>query len=290
MTLRTLLVSANGTKESQTLLESAFKSAQQIGAHLTVMHVRTDPRETIPLLGEGMSVGMIDDMTQLAEEEGNKRVAKAREQFEDCVSKFSAVETEHPSASGYSTTWKEVSGREDEMVAQYGRMVDLILVSRPDANTEVGHTLVLNAALFDTGRPALVVPPNGISGSEGIGKKIVISWNGSPQSARAVSSALPLLKNADDVSVFTIESSTTPAVASAGMTDYMAYHGVNASLHTLTGSGTSVGEALLKEVKSLGADMVVMGAYTHSRMRQLILGGVTRHVLEEATVPLFMAH
>ena len=151
----------------------------------------------------------------------------------------------------------------------------------------MGHTLVLNAALFDSGRPALIVPPKGIGQ---IGQKIVVSWNGSAQSARAVSSALDILKKAAEVTIFTIESQRATSASSAGMTDYMAYHGITCSVHTLTGTGTSVGEALLKEVSAIGADMIVMGAYTHSRMRQLILGGVTRHVLEESPVPLFMAH
>lgn len=287
MPIRTVLVSAGGTKESKTLLESAFRFTRNLDAHLTVLHVRADPRETIPLLGEGMSVGMIDDMTRLAEEECNNRVSRARTQFDDCVAEMSVPVDDNPGSNGFTASWIEANGREDEVVAQFGRLADLTLVSRPDVNAEVGHTLVLNAALFDSGRPALVVPPGGINE---IGKKIVISWNGSAQSARAVSSALPILREADEVSIFTIESPRATAVSSAGMTDYMAYHGIKCSVHTLTGSGASVGEALLKEVNSIGADLVVMGAYTHSRMRQLILGGVTRHVLEQSTVPLFMAH
>ncbi len=287
MAIRTVLVSAGSTEESQVLLKSAFHLAKDLAAHLHVLHVRADPRETIPLLGEGMSVGMIDDMTRIAEDECNKRAQRARAQYDECVATFSAPVNDNPAAQGFSVSWIEAGGREDEVLAQYGRLVDLIIVARPNVEAEVGRTLILNAALFDSGRPALVIPPGG---TQKIGKRVVVSWNGSAQSARAVSSALPVLKAADEVSIFTIESQKTAGHPSAGMAEYMAYHGIDCSIRTLSGSGTSVGEALLKEVETIGADLIVMGAYTHSRMRQLILGGVTRCVLEKANVPLFMAH
>jgi len=287
MTIRTALVSVGSTEESRVLLNSAFHLARDIGAHLQVLHVRSDPRETIPLLGEGMSVGMIDDMTRIAEDECNKRAQLARATYDACQAEFSAPVTDSPLAEGFSVSWTEASGREDEVLAQYGRLADLIFVARPNAESEVGHTLMLNAALFDTGRPALVVPP---AGTQKMGSKIVVSWNGSSQSARAVSSALPILRNADEVSIFTIENLQTANQSSAGVAEYMAYHGIECSVRTLTGSGTPVGDELLKEVEAIGADLIVMGAYTHSRMRQLILGGVTRCVLEKSTVPLFMAH
>jgi len=90
--------------------------------------------------------------------------------------------------------------------------------------------------------------------------------------------------------VFTIEGPRTMGQTSPGIIEYMAYHGIKCSAHTLVKTGASVGEALLSEANSVGADMVVMGAYTHSRMRQMILGGVTSHVLDNSTLPLLMAH
>ncbi len=287
MAMRTVLVSANGASGSKALLDSAFRLAKDMDAHLNVLHVKADPRETIPLLGEGMSVSMIDDMTRLAEEESDNRAKRARAHFDACVSETSAIQSLEPASAGFSVSWVEASGREDDVVAQFGRVSDLIVVSRPDAEVEAGHTLVLNAALFETGRPVLVAPPGGMGE---IGRKVVVSWNGSAQSARAVSSALSFLKNADEVTVFTIEGPRTIGQSSTGILEYMAYHGIKCSAHTLAKTGTSVGEDLLKEARSVGADMIVMGAYTHSRMRQLILGGVTSHVLDNSPLPLFMAH
>ena len=287
MAIKIVLVSINGASNSSILLDSAFNFAKKLATHLHVLHVRVDPRETIPLLGEGMSVGMIDDMSRIAEEECSSRQIRARSHYNECLIKYSTQEIDNPSADGNTVNWTEMPGREDEVVAKLGRLADLTIVSRPNVEVAVGHTLVLNAALFETGRPVLVIPPNGIGE---IGKKIVVSWNGSAQSARAVSSALPILRNADEVNVFTIESSRTSGELSLGVSEYMAYHGINCSVRRLSGTGASVGEALLKEAELVSADMIVMGAYTHSRMRQLILGGVTRLVLEQSDLRLWMAH
>jgi nucleotide-binding universal stress UspA family protein len=287
VSFRTLLVSASGVDDSMVLLNSAFNMAKNLDTHLHVLHVRADPRETIPVLGEGMSVGMIDDMTRIAEEECSSRQTRARAQYDECLIKYQTRETDNPSEAGNSVSWTEMSGREDEVVAKLGRLADVIIVSRPNVEVSVGHTLVLNVALFDTGRPVLVVPPEGMGG---IGKKVVVSWNGSAQSARAVSSALPILRNADEVNVFTIKSKTPFGEPNVGVSEYLSYHGINCSTRELSWSGTSVGEALLREAGFVGADMIVMGAYTHSRMRQLILGGVTRHVLEKSDIPLLMVH
>jgi nucleotide-binding universal stress UspA family protein len=287
MAFKIALVPVSGADKSSTLLDSAFNLTKNSNNHLRVLHVRADPRETIPVLGEGMSVGMIDDMTRIAEEECSNRQTRARAKYDECLTKYKTQETDSPSVAGNTVSWTEVRGREDEVVAKFGRLADVIIVSRPSVEIAIGHTLVLNAALFDTGRPVFVVPPKGIDET---GKKVVISWNGSAQSARALSSALPILKNADEISVFIIESKRTTDDLSQGFTEYMAYHGISCSISKLSGSGTSVGGALLKEADLVNADMVIMGAYTHSRMRQLILGGVTRYVLENSDIPLLMAH
>jgi nucleotide-binding universal stress UspA family protein len=287
MAFRIVLVSASGANDTTIILDSAFNLAKNLGSHLHVAHVRVDPRETIPVLGEGMSVGMIDDMTRIAEEECSSRQARARANYNECLIKYLTQETDIPSAAGNTVSWTETRGREDEVVAKLGRLADVIIVPRPSAEFAVGHTLALNAALFETGRPVLVVPPKG---AREIGKKVVVSWNGSAQSARAVSSALPILQDADEVNVFIIESKRTTDETSIGVSEYMAYHGVSCLVHKFSGNGSSVGESLLKEADFVGADIIVMGAYTHSRMRQLILGGVTRHVLEHSDIPLLMAH
>ena len=134
----------------------------------------------------------------------------------------------------------------------------------------------------------LVAPPGG---TDDFGKHIAISWNGSAQAARAVGSALEMITRAEKVTVLTAESARTSAARAPELVAYLEWHRIAPDTRTFSIEGRQPGGAdLLAECVRIGADLLVMGAYTHSRVRQLILGGVTRHVLEEAEIPLFMAH
>jgi len=287
MTIRIILAPIDGTDESKPALEVAVGIAAAFSAHVTALHVRTDPKESIPLLGEGMSVAMIEDMVHIAEAEADEKGKTARGHFDACLSERGITVTSDPDTAGASAEWREEWGRDDDVVARYGRLADLIVAPQPTGDSDVSLTLALNAALFDTGRPVLVVPPG--SGSA-LGRKVAVSWNGSAQSSRAVGSALPFLKNAEEITVFSVESPRTQSSKSRDVSKHLAWHGLRCSTREIVGSGGTVGVELMKEVEKAGIDLLVMGAYTHSRVRQLILGGVTRHVLENAKLPVLMAH
>ncbi len=154
--------------------------------------------------------------------------------------------------------------------------------------------VTLNAALFDTGRPVLVAPP---AGGDAPSKPfsadghVAVSWNGSAPTARAVGSAMGLIAKTDKVTVLTAASDQTSAPRAPELAAYLEWHRIVPEIRTFTSDGgPSIGKALLAECSSLGVDLLMMGAYAHSRVRQLILGGLTRHVLEHAALPLFMAH
>lgn len=287
MTLRTILIPADGTEDSERCLDMGFRMAKRLESHVKALHVRSDPKDTVPLLGEGMSVAMIEDMMDIAEKEGVTRSTQARQAFDAAVQKYGATLTDTPSGRGFSARWVEEFGREDDGVAAHGRLADLIVAARPTEDSDVSTNLTLNAAIFETGRPVLVVPPGEVAEP---GRRIVISWNGSAQSARAVASAMPLLRAAETVTAFTVDSGRTSGERAPELATYLQWHGITANTQTIFGQGSAVGAKLMEDLKAENADLLVMGAYTHSRMRQLILGGVTRHVLEEAKVPVLMAH
>lgn len=287
MSIRTILTPIDGSPASVETAKAGFCVGRELGAHVDAIHVRTDPKDTIPLLGEGMSVAMIEDMVEIAEKDSRERRDAASSTFNQAASTYDAQITDQPTTAGFTASWSEEVGRDDEVIARRGRLSDVIIVGRPGDGSDVTATLSLNAALFETGRPVMVVPSTGI---ENISNKIAISWNGSAQSAKAVASAMPLIKNASKVTVFTIDNDQTSAARAPELVKYLEWHGVEADMRTLEAHGNAVGAELLREAGGVGAELLVMGAYTHSRMRQLILGGVTRHVLENSTIPLFMAH
>lgn len=290
MDIRTILVPTDGSDAANPVMEVALTLGRDLAAHVDVLNVRPDPKDTIPLLGEGMSVAMIEDMIQIAEKEGRDRAGRGRQAFDALVKKLDIAVSDKPEAGGASAHWSEEVGRDDEVTARRGRLADLMVVARPTETSDVSSTLTLNAALFDTGRPVLVVPPGG---GGRIGRNIAVPWNGSAESARAVSSALPLLKRADKVTVFTAKTPKIPAVRAQDLASYLRWHGIKPEAHTLDTEASdrqAIAVALLAALTEGNVDLLVMGAYTHSRMRQLILGGFTRHVLENATIPVFMAH
>lgn len=287
MSIKTILVPIDGTETSRTSLDVAFQLGRDLSAHVNVLHVATDPKDAVPLLGEGMSAAIIEEMIQLAESEAGERTARAEAMFEDARSRFGLMKQDSPpSGDGGSATLVQRVGREDELTAAQGRLADLIVATRPTEHSEATLTMTINAALFETGRPVLVAPP---TAPQTIGKKIAVSWNGSAEASRAVAAAMPLISRSDGVVIMTAENDKTSSEVAPELAAYFAWHGVNAETRTLPGR-SQVGQVLLEDCVAVGADLLVMGAYTHSRMRQLILGGVTKHVLGSAELPVLMAH
>ncbi|MEO5336679.1 MAG: universal stress protein [Magnetospirillum sp. WYHS-4] len=288
MTIKTILVPVNGTADSQVALETAMTLGRDLAAHVVALHVAADARDALPLLGEGMSGPMIEDMIDMAAREIAIRKARAREIFDTFVGRYRvALDREAPGPGDLSAEWAETTGPEDGVVARRGRMADLIVVGG-SAKDDIARALSLNAALFETGRPVLVAPG---TAPTMIGRHVAVAWNGSPQSARAVAAALPLLRRADRVTALAAGRVDEPGASLDDLVAYLAWHDIVADAWSLElGPGQDVGTVILDHAAKAEVDLLVMGAFTHSRMRELILGGVTRHMLEKAAVPLFMAH
>ncbi len=292
MAIKTILVPLDGSTASREALETGARMALASNAHLDVVHVRANPKDAVPLLGEGMSGAVIEDIITAAEKESVERAERARAIFEETcpASEFTRVDSpddcDGPN-SRPTVNWYEDMGREDEVVSISGRLADMIVVSRPTEQTAVSATMTLNAALVETGRGVLIVPPGG---SKPFGHRVAISWNGSAEAARAVAAAMPLIEGAEKVMIFTANSDDDETDVACKLSRYLAWHGVNAEIETTHVGDRNVGEMLVTKCDEWNADMLVMGAYTHSRLRQLIFGGVTRHVLAESKLPVVMVH
>jgi nucleotide-binding universal stress UspA family protein len=143
----------------------------------------------------------------------------------------------------------------------------------------------LSGAMFDSGRPVLISPR---TAPATIGTRLCLGWNGTAESASAVYAALPWLQRADAVRILSAEGYQRRGPAAPELAAYLALHDVHADIHMFQSVGNSVGAGLLAAARDFGCDLLAMGAYSHSRLRQLILGGVTRHVLENAGIPVMM--
>lgn len=285
---KTMLVPVSDGASAEAPLDAAFRLAADFGTHVTGLHVRNDPTAAIPLMGEGMSGAMVEDMMSAAEKQAAERADAARATFVAACARHGVPNQPHPPADGLSCEWIDIVGREEESVAWRGRVADLVVMAHPNDRSEVPSLLTLNAALMESGKPLLLVGPQV---PETIGSRVAIAWNGSAEAGRAVGNALPLLKRAGSVLVLSIgEDERTNDVSAGELANYLAWHGIKAECKIIPGASGNPGEALLHQCALQSADMLVMGAYTHSRLRQLILGGVTRHVIQHAEIPVLMSH
>ena len=286
MSIRKLLLPMTGGPAGEAALATAISVAQRWDAHLLALHVRVDSRDVAPLAGEGLSGAMIEEMMSATEKESGERARAVRALFDDFVHR-EALTVREPLAgmTGASISFATMTGREEDLVAQQARLADLVVVAHPEAGEDVSSSDALHAALFESGRPLVIapqIPP------ASIGRRICIAWNGTAESASAVYAALPWLSRAEAVRVLSADEYQRRGPEAPELLEYLALHGIEAERATFRPIEREVGAGLLAAAGEFGADLVAMGAYSHSRLRQLILGGVTRHVLENAQLPIMM--
>jgi nucleotide-binding universal stress UspA family protein len=191
-------------------------------------------------------------------------------------------------ASGLSFSWLDDAPEGEDIVGSYGRVFDLIVLSRPDATSLGRHHRALESGLFESGRPILLSPP---SPPKQIATNVLIAWNGSTEQTRAIAFAMPLLQQAERVQVLTIPGGAgVPGPSGEQLTRSLQRNGIPATPLTVELDGRSTGETVLAAAASEDCDLLIKGAYTQSRLRQLIFGGATRHILANATLPVFLAH
>lgn len=191
-----------------------------------------------------------------------------------------------PSFGWYDGTGPGGSAQGRAFLGSYGRVFDIAVLCRPETSSDAVRMALLETALFESGRPVLIAPPQA---PKTLGENILIAWNGTPEVARTVAFARPLLERAKAVQVVTIAGGQTEAPGGEDLARHLRRNGIACEVHEAAETEAR-GAAFLSEAARLGCDLVVKGAYTQSRLRQMIFGGATRHIVTEATVPVFMAH
>ena len=276
MAIRKLLLPLTGTAAGEAALSTALAIARLWNAHVTALHVRVDSRDVAPLAGEGLSGSMIEEMMSATEKESSDRAHAVRSMFERFVARQDVqVQEAHPNAGHATASFAAVTGREEDIVAQQARLADLTVVPHPDAGEDVSSSDALHAVLFDS--------------PQTIGTRVCLAWNGTAESASSVLAAMPWMQRAEGVAILSAEGYQRRGPGAADLAAYLALHDVHAEQVMFRSVGNSVGAGLLAAAAAFRCDLLSMGAYSHSRLRQLILGGVTRHVLENSKLPVMMS-
>jgi nucleotide-binding universal stress UspA family protein len=185
--------------------------------------------------------------------------------------------------------WRDDAPEGEDVVGSLGRVFDIIVMSRAAGSTSAGlHERAIESGLFDSGRPVLIAGPQPMAD---IGTNVMLHWNCSTEQARVTAFAMPLLQKAKRITVLHVEGGqSVPGPGAAEAVRHLQRNGLNADLMTAGLQGRSTGEAVLSACQSLGCDLLIKGAYTQSRLRQMIFGGATRHILAYATLPVLMAN
>ena len=223
-----------------------------------------------------------------ADRRGIARIeVQARTTFESFMRKHgvprSTTTTDTPSFG-----WLENAPASDAIVGSYARVFDVTVMNRFDRNATGLHNQAINSGLFESGRPMLLAPP---SPPDQIGTNVLIAWNRSTEQARATALAMPLLQKANRVTVLIVIGGTEVSGPSAEqITQYLRRNRIGAELKKAELDGRSTGQTILATAQSLECDLLVKGAYTQTRLRQIIFGGATQHVLENAMIPVLLAN
>ena len=285
--IKTILASLTGFGSDRTVLEGAFAMARLDQGHVAALHTRIDPGESAAVLSvpqPQLRGELLDTMQRIAREE-KERSQQAQAAFADACKRHGAVIGGEP-AQGLSASWREMTSFENETLHQ-GRLHDLVVMARvPELASERLHSLVMQC-----GKPVLIPPSRP---AHAIGSTVALAWKDSAEAARAVSAAMPVLEHARRVIVIAVcedPSRQEPERASAeGVVAQLKRHGVAAELTTGSAQSAPASDKIAEACYAAEADLLVMGAYGHSRMREMVFGGVTRELLKECAIPVLMLH
>jgi len=183
--------------------------------------------------------------------------------------------------------WLSQELKNQKYLGDISRIFDLVIVSRPYQEMQSASLSSIQTVLFDGGRPVLLIPTNK---EVSIGKNILVSWNCTTESSRAVFSSLPILKKAEKVTILTVEKVITEGPSGAEVADLLSMHGVIVENITLNREDNKIGAAIIEYSESINADLIIKGAYTQSRLREIIFGGATKHLLLNSEIPIFLVN
>ena len=284
--MKTMLLPYHDEEAARSALSAAILLAKRFASHLEGLLVLGQPNLAFGALMPGMSIP--PEYLSTVAEEWRQFADGARTDFlkitRDNGLPFCEIET---ASEGPTAGWREVQGRESEVVGEHGRVFDLIVIGRTRASPSSRWRETCEAALFESGRPVLLAAPGA---PETIGRTVVVAWNGSVESARTIALGMPLLLVAGRVEVLSVQGHMVAGPDAAEVVAHLRRHGIAAEGRMLEPSGRPAGEVILEEAGDIGADLVLKGAFTRSRFRQIVFGGTTQHILDYARVPVLLAH
>lgn len=276
MSLKDIIVHIDDTRACDARLQFAARLARFHGAHLTGLY--TIPPMVVPAY---VAVEFPVEALQVQEETQLQRAREAQKRFE-------AVTLER----GVDSEWRCQQGHFDSICAEHARYADLLILGQPETDDpEYNPENAPGEVILRSGRPVLLVPY--IGAPETLCENVMVAWDGKRESIRAVADALPILRAAVSVSLVSVQdqgAASSEQLADSDIVRHLQRHGVDVQAQIINSAGLDIGNALIDHLVDSGSDLLVMGAWGHSRLREWVLGGTTRLLLNDMTVPVVMSH
>lgn len=277
MGLKDILVITTSSKD-EAAVAAAAALGEKHGAHVRALFMTVIPEMVFN------DAGMSARFTAEVFNDARATAAKERERLGRKVGRLKTPVTLDPIEA--------LSGLAGDTAARAARHADLTILPRPAEEGGFRRTL-FEQVLFGSGRPVLLVPDDWNSETP-IGRNVLVAWNASKESARAVNDARPLMAGAEAVTIATVDAQPSMFghgdVPGADIAAHLSRHGLRVDVKNLDGMGRGVGGALADEAGDRGADLIVMGGYGHSRLQQIVFGGATRDLASSSKIPLLLSH
>jgi nucleotide-binding universal stress UspA family protein len=289
--MKRVLVPLTGHSPDRRALVTAFQVSERCRGLVDALCITPHAEVHTPTESTSIPSALLTQLHRIASEEQARVAASARQTFEEVCRQHNRVATEGtgvPTSNQASCRWREETGSTGDILPEEARLADLVVLAQDETARDLGATGI-EAVLFGSGRALLLAPK---SEPTSVGTTVAIAWDGGRAASRAVAAAMPLLSHADRVLIL---SGDRPALGRASdpnrLAESLACHGITAVSHGVTAGGQHMSKVLMRSAVELGCDMLVMGAYGHSRFREMVLGGVTRGVLDAPVdLPILMAH
>jgi nucleotide-binding universal stress UspA family protein len=287
--IKYIVVPATGTEADAPVFATALGAARRLRAHLEFLHVRLDVQTVLTAMAANdLSGGAgYDQMLESLEQDAAGRQKAAETAFRDFCEREGVPISSDPATDLPSAELRMETGDEPTWLAAHARAGDIVVVGR-SREGELAAMDVLESCLMATGRPVLIAPPTAPTTLSGV---VAIAWKDRPEAADAVAASLPFIELADRVVILSVdEGKDTDQQACERLRHVLAWHNEHVTVRCLKQDNRASVEILLEAAHAVKADLLVMGGYSHSRMREVIFGGFTRRVLHSADLPVLIAH
>lgn len=288
MAIKSILMPLSSSGQTEERLRGALSVARYFSAQLDILHAQANPRQFLP--EEALHMSMPAEVVKQIEDTSMQRAADEANHIRQLLQRLCAetgvalVDEDSAGESAPAVHWRVTQGLRSELVAELGKVNDLLIIPQPRDGIP---TATFEAAILRSGKPVLLVPRTLTAFKA---DRILVAWNGSTEGARALGLALPLLQRAREVVIATGSRGSACDPSPQQLAAYLARHGIQAQCKAFDNSHSSTGSALLQCARQQQTDLLVMGAFTHRRVHEQIFGGVTRHMVSDSPLPVFMVH